>query len=115
MEILRMSTKERARLKVIEALEQGWIGRKEAALKLGISERQITRLRQCYKQNRDQGLIKKQRAQAPRTYDLSKKEEILDLVRQLYFDFGPTFAAEKLLTEHQESRFCVYTSQMDDC
>jgi len=102
MEILRMSTKERARLKVIEALEQGWIGRKEAALKLGISERQITRLRQCYKQNRDQGLIKKQRAQAPRTYDLSKKEEILDLVRQLYFDFGPTFAAEKLLTEHQK-------------
>jgi len=60
-EIAMMSIKEAERLCVMKKLEEKRIGIKEASEELGVSERQIKRIRKRYLEMGEKGLISQKR------------------------------------------------------
>jgi transposase len=100
MGTLLMSTKERLRLAVLTQVATGSMSLSEAAVKLGISYRQIRRLRQRHADEGDAGLVHQLRGRSSnRQVDPKRREEALSLCRQRYAGFGPTLAAEYLSKE----------------
>ena len=94
---LRMSRKERDRLKVMEALA-GWRLRQgPAARLLGLSVRQVRRILSRYRAEGDAGLVHRARGRpSNRRLAEAKRRQAVALVAKQYRDFGPTLAAEKL-------------------
>ena len=69
---------------------------------LGLTERQVKRLVKKYRQYGAKGLVSKQRgSEGNRKYSDKKIALIKELVETHYYDFGPTFAAEKLYERHE--------------
>lgn len=97
---LIMNKKERLRKALLDQVIAGLISRKEARKHLKISDRQLKRIVSRYKEQGDEGLIHKSRGK-PSTHAFSAeiKDQILTMYRKKYLNFGPTFAAEKLLEE----------------
>lgn len=93
-----MSHKELHRLEIIQRLCEGRLFQSEAAEQLGISERQVRRLQRSYEASGALGLTH-QRRNRPSNRKLSETRlnEIMVIVKDKYYDFGPTLAAEKLL------------------
>ena len=99
--LLQMRRKELTRLEIIHAVVERRMRQSPAALRLGLSARQIKRLCRAYREEQAQGLISKRRGQASnRRIPDAERERFLGLVRQHYPDFGPTLAAEYLCREH---------------
>jgi transposase len=98
---LMMSQRELEKLKVMALFKEQAITRTQAAQRLKLSERQISRLARRYEANGASG-IRRQLTQTkrPPRYDEAFKQNILELVKILYHDFGPTFAHEKLVESH---------------
>jgi transposase len=93
-----MGTKELTRGKIMAMVADKQITLKEAASRLGISYRQAKRIKSAYKENGDAGLLHGNHGKASnRAIEPEVKERILSAYRERYPDFGPTFAAEKLL------------------
>ena len=108
-----MSQKEITRLEVINKYLGRGFNQSEAARHLGISMRHFRRLLKTFKQTGADGLISKRRGQ-PSNHRISTlvSKQAIDLVRQNYSDFGPTFAHEKLWEYHAsclEQPFSVET------
>jgi transposase len=86
---------------VLEDYRAGKLTRKEASLKLGISEKSITRKA---KRIRDAGLVGLAHGNAKRSPSNRSPEElrhrVVALLRDLYFDFNLAHARDKLLAEH---------------
>jgi len=100
---LIMSKKELERKTILEAVKHGKLSLKESAQRLKISYRQAKRIWKRYQQEFDQGLMHRSRGRKPcNTYKEEFKDKILNLYQQKYIEFGPTFAAEKLLEDDQE-------------
>jgi hypothetical protein len=101
-EILEMSKKELDKYYIIKKLLDKQITQKKAAEMLNLkSDRQVRNLLYSYKKLGTKGLISKQRGKpSNRSYDSKFKRQIMALIRERYPDFGPTFAAEKLLEYH---------------
>ena len=97
---LPMGQKELLRSKVLEMVKQGKLTLKAAIKMLGVSYRQGIRLYAAYRQEGDEGLIHGNygRQSNNRTPETVLKAA-LEAYRNRYYDFGPTFAAEKLLEE----------------
>jgi len=94
---LRMSRKERDRLKVIEQLSNGLIGQQQAAAWLSLSARQVRRSLRRYQSQGDHGLVHRGRGKASnRRIDEETVARAQELLRSRYRDFGPTLAAEHL-------------------
>lgn len=103
--LLQMSRKELTRLEVIHAVELRQMRQSQAALRLGLSVRQIKRLCQAYREERALGLVSKRRGRiSNRRIPEAERERVLALVRQHYPDFGPTLAAEYLSREYGFAR-----------
>lgn len=99
-DILLMSSKERQRKAMVEAIRNKHFTLVEAAERLGIGERQMRRILRRYEQEGDKGLIHRHRGKASNhTYDFKLKTLILELYRARYMGFGPTLAAEKITEE----------------
>lgn len=98
---LTMSNREIDRLKVIQNTIDGRFTQTEAAQMLDVSERQVRRLRRKVEKEGNRGIIHGLKGR-PSNHLLPQwyKDEALALVKTHYSDFGPTFAAEKLLEEH---------------
>ena len=97
MDELRMSRKERDRLKVMAALVQGRLKQAEAGRLLRLSVRQVRRIAQRYRAEGDAGLVHRSRGRLPNNRIPDRvHRRTLALVRRHYRDFGPTLAAEKL-------------------
>lgn len=97
---LIMSKKELERKTLLEHVKCGKLYLKEAADRLGIGYRQIKRIWKSYKEKGDKGLSHKNRGQRPKNaYSRAFKSKVLDLYQTKYFEFGPTFAAEKMLED----------------
>lgn len=94
---LRMSRKEHDRLKVIEQLNQGLMGQRQAAAWLDLSVRQVRRLLRRYQERGDVGLVHQGRGKpSNRCLDEALVARAKELLRTRYRGFGPTLAAEHL-------------------
>ena len=94
---LRMSRKERDRLKVMDQLSKGQITQQQAAGWLALSARQVRRLQRRYEALGDRGLVHSLRGRpSNRRIDAAVREQAIELLRAKYHDFGPTLASEHL-------------------
>lgn len=103
--LLAMSKKDIDRHDVLKRLIRKEIKRSHAAKLLRLTVRQVTRLKQAVVTLGATALIHKQRG-CPSHNQLPKNErtKIVHLLKEKYADFGPTFAAEKLLEPHKIDR-----------
>ena len=100
-ERITMSLREVDRLKVIQAVTEGFLTPTRAAQRLQLSTRQVHRLVQRYRDAGVSGLTSRKRGQ-PSNHQLRPglEQRAATLIRQHYQDFGPTLAAEKLAECH---------------
>lgn len=96
-----MSGKELRRVHVIRQVLEKQLTQGEAAVCLGLSDRQIRRLSKRVKQEGDQGLVHRRRGKpSNRRIAEPAKAKMLRLYETHYGDFGPTLAVEKLAERH---------------
>ena len=94
---LRMSRKERDRLKVVAALAERRLRQRAAAQLVELSERQVRRILARYRAEGDAGLVHRARGRpSNRRVPETLRRRVMGRVAATYRDFGPTFAAEKL-------------------
>jgi len=101
-ELISMTTKELSRYDIIKTLIERKINGTDAAKQIGVSVRHIKRLKARAVKFGAAGLIHRSRGRESnrklndRVIALAKKH-----LEETYYDFGPTFATEKLLENHQ--------------
>ena len=102
MTVQLMSDGELGRLEVLRDLDQRRLTTAASAQLLGLERRQVFRLLRRYRAEGAAGLISKRRG---RPGNRGKPEEFrtkaLAIIRERYWDFGPTLAAEKLGELHE--------------
>lgn len=92
-----MSRKELDRLPLVHEVEQGYTPAADAAEALGITERHLRRIRKRRREEGDKGLAHRLRGRpSNRRTPKASQARAIELVREKYWDFGPTFASEKL-------------------
>jgi Winged helix-turn helix len=101
-EKLRMSVKEASRLGIMRQMDKKNLTPRKAAEELGLSLKQLRRVRKRYLAEGEAGLLSKKRGQASGNRISEKiRDKAISLVRAKYADFGPTLACEKLLERHK--------------
>jgi transposase len=96
--MLVMSAKERLRLRVLAEVSTGSMSLSAAALKLGLSYRQMRRVRRRHEREGDGGLVHRLRGkQSNRKIAAALRTKVLELCREKYVGFGPTLVSEYLL------------------
>ena len=96
-----MSVKELRRVQVIRQTMEKKLTQVQAGAVLGLTPRHIRRLIERVEQERDQGVAHRGRGRpSNRRIPEPVKAKALRLYAQLYGDFGPTLAAEKLAERH---------------
>jgi len=96
-----MSDKELSRLEILRDLGSGRLTNSAAADLLGLERRQVQRLAKAYQEHGATALISKKRGRpSNRQMPTGLKDQVLELIRAKYTDFGPTLAAEKLREVH---------------
>ncbi len=96
-----MTVGEADRAAVIMAVVEKRLTQREAAARLGLGVRQVKRLAKRYRAQGAAGMASARRgAPSNRAFGEEVRLEALSLVRERYPDFGPKFAAEKLLERH---------------
>lgn len=99
--ILGMSSKERERLRLIQAIREGRRTQQQAAHELGLSVRQVKRLCRAFRRQGARGLVSRRRGRpSNRRIALAEQRRVVQLVERHYPDFGPTLAAEYLSEHH---------------
>jgi len=101
METVTMSYEELDRVSVIERVIEKRLTQREAARMLGLTSRQVRRLRRAYVRDGAVGLASKHRGRpSNRRLPSELRREALATVRSRYEGFGPTLAHEKLTELH---------------
>ena len=101
MTVRLMSDGELSRLEVLRDLDQKRLTSEAAAQLLGLERRQVFRLLKAYRAEGAAGLISKRRGRrSNRRKPEAFRTEALALIRERYWDFGPTLVAEKLHEVH---------------
>jgi len=96
-----MSMRELERLKCVQGVVDGQLRLYQAAERLGLTARQVRRLVRRYEQEGPVGLISRHRNRpGNRRLKSPVADRAFGIVRELYADFGPTLAAEKLRERH---------------
>src|SRR5690242_10805306 len=94
---LIMSKKELERKTLLEAFICGRLSLSDVAIRMNVGYRQAKRIWKRYKEKKDKGLQHQNRGKIPKNaYSNEFKDHVLNLYQEKYFEFGPTFAAEKL-------------------
>jgi len=102
--LITMSQKELNRLKIIQQIKDDLLSVVQAAALLGLSRSQMHRLLQAFDRFGVTGLVSGKRGRpGNRRYGEDFRNDVLDIVRTYYRDFGPTLACEKLAECHQLS------------
>ncbi len=97
MTLLTMSAKEIDRFAVIGNLVGGKINGPEAAEQLGLTPRQVRRLKKRFKPDDPKSVVHQGRGQTSnRQFKQIIVDKIMQLLLTVYVGFGPTLAAEKL-------------------
>jgi hypothetical protein len=99
--MLEINMREADRLKVIWQVITGKLKIKEAAGQLFLSCRQVIRIRNRVKMEGNVGIIHRMRGK-PSNHRLAEGllQKAVEIVREKYWDFGPTFANEYLRKSH---------------
>ena len=98
MDKVTMSKKELRRVEVIAQLEAGTLKTKEASELLGLSERQVKRLRRTYRKKGAVGLAHGNRGKAsPRRTEAHIREQVVELVTEKYQDYNTEKSCLKLV------------------
>jgi transposase len=101
METVSMSYEELDRVGVIERMIEKRLTQREAARILGLTSRQVRRLRRAYERDGARALASKHRGRpSNRRLPSELRREALATVRSRYAGFGPTLAHEKLTELH---------------
>jgi transposase len=96
-DIVQMSQNELIRLHLVSEVLNRKLKQVAVAVKLGLSTRQVRRLVRRVESEGSQGLAHRLRGRpGTRRIDDKLRQKILGLYRKDYYDFGPTFACEKL-------------------
>ena len=96
-----MSGGELDRLEVVRKVVAKRLTQREAALRLGLSVRQVKRLVRRYRDGGRAGLVSRRRGRRPNNaLDPALRDEVMEWMRTRYADFGPTLAREKLTEVH---------------
>lgn len=104
-----MSAKDVLRSQVMAQVEDGKLDQASAAARLGISVRQVKRLKRRLRDEGTQGLLSKKRGRpSNRCTPQDVLAKAVALIGERYADFGPTLACEKLQELH-EIRLSVET------
>jgi transposase len=99
--LLIMSKRELTRLEAMQRIQDKRLTQKEAAQMLNLSVRQIKRLFRAYKTHGAKGLVSARRGRpSNHRMDVQVEQQVLDLLKEKYEDFGPTLAHEKLTEVH---------------
>lgn len=98
-----MSRREIGQINIFEKLKEKKMKQKEAAKILNLSTRQIKRKLKVYRIHGEISLVNKSRGK-PGNHRHSDEfwTEVITLIKDKYADFGPTFASEKLLENHNK-------------
>ena len=97
-----MSDGELTRVEVLRDLDQRRLTTEAAARLLGLERRQVFRLLKAYRIAGPAGLISKRRGRrGNRRKPEALRRTALAMIREWYWDFGPTLAAEKLREDHE--------------
>jgi hypothetical protein len=97
-DIIIMSQKELKKSHIVAGVVNGEYQQVDAAEMLGISTRQVRRLEQRFKENGERGLMHGLRGrESNHAYGEGFRNKVLGICEDRYSDFGPKFAAEKLL------------------
>ena len=101
-DIIVMSQKEVSRLYVIRQSLDKAITQDQAAVALGVTDRQVRRIAKNVRQLGDVGIQHKSRGKQAhnRIADKTRNKAVM-LCRETYREFGPTLAREKLLAQHK--------------
>ncbi|WP_233863292.1 ISNCY family transposase [Paraburkholderia adhaesiva] len=100
-ELITASMRELERVKVIEAVIEGRLRCFQAAERLQLGVRQISRLCRRYEAAGPAGLVSSKRGRpSNRELSIDLRARAMALVRERYADFGPTLACEKLRECH---------------
>jgi hypothetical protein len=100
--LISMSTRDLERYDVIKRLLNKQINGTTAAQQLGLSVRQIKRLKRRVKKHKAKGIVHKSRGKPSHNrIGTKERKRIVKIVKENYFDFTPTFAAEKLREAHE--------------
>jgi hypothetical protein len=96
-----MSDGELTRLEVLRDLDQKRLTTEAAVQLLGLERRQVFRLLKAYRTEGPTGLISKRRGRCGnRRKPEALRRAALAVIRESYWDFGPTLVAEKLREVH---------------
>jgi hypothetical protein len=102
MRKLIMSRKEMEQIKVFERLKRNEITQVLASHLLKVSTRWVRKKFKRYLAQGDKGILHLGRGKpSTRRWNEDEKARVIQLVRNEWQGFGPTFAAEKLATTHQ--------------
>lgn len=100
-ELVKLSQKELKHHEIIRKALDGKYTNQQAAEELGLTIRHVQRLKIKVRENGAKDLVHKSRGRTgnkkinPKTI-----EQAVELIKTHYWDFGPTFATEKLLENH---------------
>lgn len=97
-----MSIDEANRLSIMRQLDKKILTLRKASEELGISNRQIKRIRKRYLAGGEKGLISGHVGKvSPNRIDLKTRAKVVTILRrEEYMDFGPTLLKEKLRSRH---------------
>lgn len=100
-ETITMSHKEPDRLQIIQESVNRHITQEQAAVRIGISIRQVKRLVHRYRNEGPVGLISRRLGKRPNNaFTPEFRSTVISLLKDRYADFGPTLACEKLREIH---------------
>jgi hypothetical protein len=98
----KMTLKEASRLSTMQRLKHKELNLKEASKELGLSYKQTGRIKDRYKSQGAIGLISLRRGKPSNNRLLDNlKEKALSVIKEKYYDYGPTLVKEKLEEKHK--------------
>jgi len=100
--VIEMTAKDVLRSQVMAQVEDGKLDQASAAARLGISVRQVKRLKRRLRDEGAQGLLNRKRGKpSNRRTSPEVLAKAVALIGERYADFGPTLACEKLEELHE--------------
>lgn len=100
-ELVKLSQKELRHHEVIRKALDGKYTNRQAAEELNLTVRQVQRLKIRVRKNGAEDLVHKSRGKiGKKKINPEMIEQAAELIKTNYWDFGPTFASEKLLENH---------------